>query len=59
MRNGTWNHFTSAGVLLGVRSSEPSFDMVGTQKCEDEAERAIDPKAPDFVMLRMELFRSE
>ena len=33
--------------------------MIGTDKFEDDAVRAIDSKAPDFVMLRVKLFSME
>ena len=31
--------------------------MIGTDKFEDDAVRAIDSKAPDFVMLRVKAFQ--
>lgn len=35
------------------------FDVVGVEEFEDDAIGSIDAKAPDFVMLRMELFAVE
>ena len=42
-----------------VLANVPEFDIIGAEKFEDEAVGAIDPKAPDFVMLRMQLLSME
>jgi hypothetical protein len=38
-----------------MMANVPEFDIIGAEKFEDDAVGAIDPKAPDFVMLRMQL----
>ena len=35
------------------------FDIIGSEKFEDDAIGAIYPKAPDFAMLRMQLLGME
>jgi hypothetical protein len=30
------------------------FDVIGSEKLEDDAIGSIDPKAPDFVVFRMQ-----
>lgn len=35
------------------------FNLIGSEKFKDDAIGAIDSKAPDFMMLRMQLFSME
>ena len=39
-----------------VMADVAEFDVIGSEEFEDDAIRSIDPKAPDFVVLRVQFF---